>query len=170
MKKISPLLLVFLAPFLSRAQQTDTTTINKTGDIAPIFSFYIDKGTKANLADYKGKIVVLDFFATWCPPCREELPRVQKEIWEKYKNDPKFALLAFDRQEDWDKVLPFKQNNQFTFLMLPDADRKIFALYATQSIPRTIVLDESGRIIYQSIGYDKKDFSELLGLLAAKLK
>jgi len=67
-------------------------------------------------------------------------------------------------------VLPFKAKNQFTFPMLPDADRKIFSLYATQSIPRTIVVDENGKIIYQSIGYDEKDFSELLNLLAARLK
>jgi hypothetical protein len=54
--------------------------------------------------------------------------------------------------------------------MIPDADKKIYNLYATQYIPRTVVVDESGKIIYQSIGYDEKDFNELLTLLADKLK
>jgi peroxiredoxin len=172
MKKLFPLLLVLVAPILSRAQaqQTDTTTIKKVGDLAPSFSFYISKNKTANLADYKGKIVVLDFWATWCPPCRMELPRVQKEIWEKYKDNPKFALLAFDRGEDWDKTLPFKEQNHYTFPMLPDADKKVYKLYATQYIPRTVVIDGDGKIIYQSMGYDEKDFSELLALLADKLK
>jgi peroxiredoxin len=170
MKKLLPLLLVFFAPFFSRAQQTDTTTRTKVGDLAPTFNFYPDKEKTANLADYKGKIVVLDFWATWCPPCRMELPRVQKEIWEKYKDNPKFALFAFDRAEGWDKTLPFKAQNHYTFAMLPDADRKIYNLYATQYIPRTVVIDEDGKIIYQSIGYDEKDFNELLALLASRLK
>jgi peroxiredoxin len=169
MKKLFPLLLVLSAPFLSRAQQTDTTH-TKVGDPAPTFNFYLDKEKIANLADYKGKIVVLDFWATWCPPCRLELPRVQKEIWEKYKDNPKFALFAFDRAEGWDKTLPFKAQNHYTFPMLPDADRKIYSLYATQYIPRTVVIGEDGRIIYQSMGYLEKDFNELLALLASHLK
>ena len=169
MKKLF-LLLMLCAPFVSRAQIDTASTLTKVGDVAPTFTFSLDKTKTANLADYKGKIVVLDFWATWCPPCRMELPRVQKEIWEKYKDNPKFALFAFDRGEDWDKTLPFKEKNKYTFLMIPDLDKKIYNLYATQYIPRTIVIDESGKIIYQSIGYDEKDFSELLALLADKLK
>jgi len=170
MKKLSIILLLCITCIYSHAQQTDTTTRNKVGDLSPNFSFNLTKDKLANLSDYKGKIVVLDFFATWCPPCRMELPRVQKEIWDKYKNNPKFALFAFDREENWDKVLPFKQKNNFTFPMVPDMGRVIFSLYASQSIPRTIVLDENGKILYQSIGYTEKDFNELLALLADKLK
>jgi peroxiredoxin len=170
MKKVFLLLLVILAPFLIRAQQPDTTTHNKIGDLAPNFTFHPDKEKTDSLINYKGKIVVISFWATWCPPCRLELPRIQKEIWEKYKGKPNFALLAFDRGEGWDKTLPFKEKNNYTFPMIPDADKKIYNLYATQYIPRTVVVDESGKIIYQSIGYDEKDFNELLTLLADKLK
>jgi len=170
MKKLSAILLLYFATLFSNAQQTDTTTRTKVGDLSPNFSFNISKDKVASISDYKGKIVVLDFFATWCPPCRMELPRVQKEIWEKYEANPKFALFAFDREENWDKVLPFQQKNHFTFPMVPDMGRVIFSLYASQSIPRLIVLDEKGKIIYQSIGYTEKDFSELLALLADRLK
>jgi peroxiredoxin len=169
MKKLLALI-IFFPPLLSRPQQHDPTTLTVLGTPAPVFNFYLDKDKTANLADYKGKIVVLDFFATWCPPCRLELPRVQKEIWEKYKDNPKFALFAFDREEGWDKTLPFKQKQGFTFPMVPDECRKIFSLYATQSIPRLIVVGEDGSILYQSIGYTEKDFSELLALLSSKLK
>jgi len=154
----------------AKAQVKDTTTLVKTGDQAPAFYFSISKDKTAQLSDYRGKIVMLNFWATWCPPCRAEFPRVQAEICDKYKDNPKFALLAFAREEGWDKVLPFKATNKYTFAMLPDEKRAIFKLFATQSIPRSIVLDEEGKIIYQSIGYSEQDFAQLLALLDAKLK
>jgi peroxiredoxin len=168
MKKI--LLLVFLVPLFSRAQIDSTATFTKVGDVAPVFTFNLDKQKTANLADYKGKIVVLDFWATWCPPCRAELPRIQKDIWEKYKSNPKFALVAIDREESWEKILPFKEQNHYTFLMTTDLNRKIYSLYAKQYIPRVVVVGEDGRIIYQSMGYDETEFSKLLAVLAEKLK
>jgi peroxiredoxin len=170
MKKPFIIVLFILAPLFSRAQENDASTLVKIGDTAPVFNFEIDKNKTVNIRDYRGKIVMITFFATWCPPCRLELPRVEKEIWEKYSLNPKFALFIFGREEGWDKVLNFKANNQYTFLMLPDEGRKIFSLYATQSIPRTILLDESGKIIYQSIGYSTSDFEELLTVLKHKLK
>ncbi|WP_448702917.1 TlpA family protein disulfide reductase [Mucilaginibacter sp. AW1-3] len=169
MKKFTYLLLIIFAPVLTRAQVPDATTLTKVGGACPSFSFETDKGKTVNIADYRGKIVLINFFATWCPPCREELPRVQKDIWEKYKDNAKFALFVFGREEGWDKVLTFKQTNNYTFLMLPDEGRKIFSLFATQYIPRTLLLDEKGNILFQSVGYDPKEFDGLLNLLKDRL-
>jgi peroxiredoxin len=170
MKTPALILLLFLAPLFSRAQQTDPSTFTKVGDTAPTFNFGISKTQTVNLKDYHGKLVMLNFFATWCPPCRMELPRVEKEIWAKYKDNPKFALFVFGREEAWDVVLPFKEKFKYTFPILPDVGRKIFGLYATQSIPRNVIVDEDGKIIYQSIGYSDEEFNNLLALLDKKLK
>lgn len=170
MKKSTFILFILLLPVFCRAQQADTTTFTKVGDIAPTFDFNLTKTQKANLKDYRGKIVMLNFFATWCPPCREELPRVQTEIWDKYKDNPKFALFIFGREQGWDVVLPFKEKSHYTFAMLPDEGRKVFRLYASQFIPRNVVIDENGKIIYQSIGYSADEFKKLLDLLDSKLK
>ncbi len=170
MKRSAFILITLLAPLFSLAQQTDAATFTKVGDAAPTFDFSVSKTQKANLKDYHGKIVMLNFFATWCPPCRLELPRVQAEIWEKYKNNPKFALFIFGREQGWDVVLPFKDQFHYTFAILPDEGRKIFSLYAKESIPRNVVIDESGKIIYQSIGYSEPEFKKLLDLLDTKLK
>jgi peroxiredoxin len=170
MKRSTFILLTLLAPLFSRAQQADPTTFTKVGDTAPMFDFSITKTQKANLKDYRGKIVMINFFATWCGPCRLELPRVQAEIWDKYKDNPKFVLFIFGREEGWNVVLPFKEKYHYTFAMLPDEGRKVFGLYATQSIPRNVVIDENGKILYQSIGYSEPEFKTLLNLLDAKLK
>lgn len=170
MKKLLGLIVILSAPFFSRAQKTDASTLLKIGDAAPAFTFEIEKGKTVSINDFKGKIVMLNFFATWCPPCRQEFPRVQKEIWEQFGNNPKFALFAFDREEGWEKTQPFKDSNKYTFMMFPDLGRKVYGLFATQYIPRNVVLDENGKIIYQSTGYSPKDFEELLALLKSKLK
>ncbi|WP_345950338.1 TlpA disulfide reductase family protein [Mucilaginibacter sp. PAMB04274] len=148
----------------------DAATLTKVGQQSPLFEFNADKQKTASIDSYKGKIVMLNFFATWCPPCRMELPRVQKEIWDKYKDNPKFALMVFGREEGWDKVLPFKTANNYTFNILPDEGRKVFSLFAKQSIPRNVILDEEGKIIYQSTGYSEQEFNKLLALLDARLK
>jgi peroxiredoxin len=170
MKKSVFLLCIFFAPVFARAQQSDPSTLTKLGDPAPTFDFHITKKQTVNLKDYKGKIVMINFFATWCKPCGYELIRVRQKIWDKYKDNPKFALFFFGRNEGWDVILPFKQKNGFPFLMLPDQGSKIFKLFATQSIPRTLLLDENQNIIYQSIGYDENELKKLLALLNEKLK
>ena len=170
MKKPALILLILLAPLFSRAQKADPSTLTKVGDTAPTFDFSLSKTRTANLKDYHGKIVMINFFATWCGPCRMELPRVEKEIWGKYKDNPKFALFVFGREEGWDVVLPFKTKFNYTFLILPDVGRKIFSLYAKEFIPRNVIVDENGKIIYQSMGYAEKEFNKLLALLDEKLK
>jgi thiol-disulfide isomerase/thioredoxin len=170
MNKSFLILILFLAPLFSRAQENDPSTLIKTGNKAPTFDFYIKKDQKANLKDYRGKIVMINFFATWCGPCAMELPLVQKNIWDKYKDNPQFALMIFGREEGWDKVSGYKETHKYTMPFLPDEGRKIFSLYATQSIPRNVIIDEKGKIIYQSIGYSPDEFKQLVKLLDSKLK
>ncbi len=152
------------------AQIMDEYTVIKIGDNVPVFNFEKEKGKKANIQDYKGKLVLINLFATWCPPCRIELPQLQKRIWEKHKNNNQFALFVFGREENWDVLTPFKEKTGFTFPILPDTDRNIFKLFATQAIPRNILIDQMGKVIYQSIGYEKQEFDKLVALIDNQLK
>lgn len=172
MKRYTLLLVILLAALRLNAQTPEeaAATLTKVGQQVPAFDFKLNKTQTASIQNYKGKIVMLNFFATWCPPCRQEFPRVQKEIWEKYKDNPKFMLFAFGREEGWDKVLPFKESNKYTFNILPDEGRKIFSLFATQYIPRNVILDETGKIIYQSISYTEEEFNKMVVLLDERLK
>ena len=139
------------------------------GQRSPNFSFEIEKGKTTSIKDYKGKYVLINFFATWCPPCNQELPIAQKEVWEKHKDNPKFAFLVFGREEDWEKLIPFKEKKGFTFPILPDKDRSIFDLFAPNGIPRNVVIDPEGKIIYQSIGFSPEEFEKLVAFIDSKL-
>lgn len=162
------LLLAIATP--SQAQTEEKLWLVEKGATTPDFKFTW-KGDRADaIQNHRGKVVLINFFATWCPPCRQELPRVQAEIWDKYKDRKDFALFVFGREEGWDKLDPFIAQTGYTFPILPDLDRSIFALYATQSIPRNVILDRNGKVIYQSIGYNEEEFNDMLKLLEAELK
>lgn len=114
--------------------------------------------------------MLLNFFATWCPPCRKELPRLQAELHEALKGNSEFAVFVLGRDEDWTKLDPFMAQNQYTFPVYPDMGRKVFGLFAESSIPRNVVLDRNGKIIYQSIGFTDEEFSEMVHLIKEELK
>jgi len=168
MKKIF-LSLFILACTAAAFAQADKDSYVKVGDAVPAFSFEIEKGKTVSISDYKGKLILINLFATWCPPCNIELPLAQKEIWEKFKDNKKFAFFVFGREEGWDKLIPYKAKKGFTFPILPDADRSIFSKFAKQSIPRNILIDQNGKIIYQSMGYEEKEFKELVKIIQEKL-
>lgn len=177
MNKITTFIFAFLllAPtFLSAQQATGQEEAEKPwlvemGQVSPDFEFAWKGDTKDNIANHRGKVVLINFFATWCPPCRAELPRVQDEIWEKYSDRSDFALFVFGREENWDVLDPFIETTGYTFPILPDLERGIFSKFATQSIPRNVILDRDGKIIYQSIGYTDAEFNKMLELLEKEI-
>ncbi|MGO4293316.1 TlpA family protein disulfide reductase [Chitinophaga sp. RAB17] len=168
MKQFLVCLFTFFSAYSSYAQDKDTYI--KTGDNVPSFSFELTEGKTVNIADYKGKLVLLNLFATWCPPCNAELPEVQKKIWAPHKKDPRFAFFVFGREEGWEKLKPFKEKKGFDFPILPDEGRKIFSLFAAQNIPRNFLIDENGKVIYSSVGYSPEEFKQLVDLINERLK
>ncbi len=150
--------------------QTDNTTLTKIGDKAPVFSCTTIDGQPFDLSSMKGKIVIINFFATWCGPCNSELPVLQKNIWEKYKNNKSFRLIILGREHSAQEVSDFVKAKSFTMPFAPDPGREIFKLYATQSIPRNVIVGKDGKIIFQSIGYTEPEFKKIEKILAKELK
>lgn len=161
---------IFLTISLTAPAQTDTTTLTKIGDKAPAFSCTTIDGQMFDLSKMKGKIVLINFFATWCGPCNSELPVLQKNIWEKYRNNKSFSLIILGREHNVKEVSDFVKTKGFTMPFAPDPERKIFNLYATQSIPRNVIVGKNGKILFQSIGYTPEEFKKLEELLDRELK
>ena len=148
----------------------EETTLVKKAEPVPEFSFEKSPGKNQSINGLKGKIVLITFFATWCGPCRQELPHIQSDIFNKYKNDPNFEILIFGREHNWEEVNKFKADNKFSMPFYPDPERKIYAKFAGQYIPRNFLISPEGKVIYSSIGFNEKDFKELKELIEAQTK
>ncbi len=147
-----------------------TTDIKKTtlvvkDQVVPSFKFEVSKGKTVSFSEYRGKIVLINFFATWCGPCLRELPLVQEQIWNKHKDDPRFAMLTFGREHSWEEVLKFGKDKNFIFPLLPDPKRNVYGLFATELIPRSFLIDANGKIAYLSEGFEEPHFKELKELI-----
>lgn len=160
------------SPTAAKAQERPTpeeATIVKEGQQAPDFEVQMFDGTTVKLADLKGKVVLLNFWATWCPPCRAELARVEKDIIERFKGQP-FVFLPVSRGEAKDKVAAFRQKMGYSFPMGLDTDSKIYNAYAQTYIPRNFLIDKHGKVVKASVGYDEAEFAELVKLIDKTLK
>jgi len=125
---------------------------------APNFSAPTLGGGTTSLADYQGKVIILDFWATWCPPCRMEMPGFQA-IYEKYKDKGLVILAANTSNETVRVIKPFVVENHLTFPILfgPEIGKISRAYDAGQSIPVSFIIDRKGNIRDKLVGYHPVD-------------
>lgn len=142
-------------------EQIDASTIAKEGMEAPDFTVEMFDGENIRLSDLRGKVVLVNFWATWCPPCREELTRVQADIIDRFAGKD-FVFLPISRGEEKQTVAAFRKRMGYTFPMGLDPDQKIFRRYAKNYIPRNFLVGPDGKIVLASIGYDKAEFEHLI--------
>jgi len=143
----------------------DEHTFVKEGDLAPGFEMQTVDGRKVKLQDMKGKVVWLNFFATWCPPCRQELPELEK-LYQDLKDNKNFELFVIGREHDSAELKKFITEHGFTFPFVPDPKREIFSKYAAQNIPRNFIIGKNRKIEISSTGYTPEEFKNII----AKLK
>jgi len=113
-----------------------------------------------SLTAYKGKVVIVNFWATWCPPCRFELPAMEK-AYQKLKTKD-VVMLGINVGEDADTIFSFTADYPVTFPLLMDKDSKVIQAYPVIGLPTTFVIDPNGKIIYRAVGTREWDEQSLI--------
>lgn len=144
------------------------STLIAKGEQVPEFNFFLN-GDTININSLKGKVVFMNFFATSCPICIEELPVIHNEIWSKYNNNQDFKFLVFGRGHNVAEMDSFRIKWEYTFDIVADPDKSIYQKFATKYIPRNIILDRDGKIIFETAGFDDEKFNEIKAILEKEL-
>jgi peroxiredoxin len=138
------------------------------GEPAPDFVLESIGGDNIRLSDFRGKVVLLNFWATWCPPCRAEMPSLESLKKEMTGRD--FVILAVSIDEVETAMLKnYVDGNGYTFTVLHDTDQTVAGVYLVMGIPTTYVIDKDGKIVDESVGmeyWDSPDRIKQLTLLA----
>lgn len=153
--------------FVTKGADAD---IVKVGDKIPAFDIVKDDGTAISSATLKGKVTLINFFATCCGPCQRELAEIQKTLWPKYKNNAYFAMLVIGREHSDADLAEYNKTKGFTFPLYPDKNRAIYNKFASNLIPRSYLIDKDGKVIYVNIGFTPEDFNKLMKQIEKALK
>jgi thiol-disulfide isomerase/thioredoxin len=130
---------------------------------ATAFAYQDQKGNVVSSTELRGKVVFINFWATWCPPCRAEMPALN-ELYEQFKGDNRIVFLFMNEDENVDKANTFLSSNHYSFPVVTRAGNVSEEMFAG-TLPTTIVLDKQGRIVMKHEGvasYNNSTFKEQL--------
>lgn len=146
--------------------------IVRVGEMAPDFTITLTDGSQVTLSSLRGKVVMLQFTASWCGVCRKEMPFIEKDIWLKHKENAGFALIGIDRDEPLDKVQAFAKSTGVTYPLGLDPGADIFAKYALREsgITRNVLIDKEGKIVKLTRLYNEEEFASLVRMIDEMLK
>ena len=130
--------------------------------LSPVFTLSDLKGTNWSLQDLRGKVVLVNFWATWCPPCRKEMPDMQA-LYERF--GPRGLVILAISDDEAGKVGPFVASQKYTFPVLLDPQHQVNRLFAVEGIPKSFLYGRDGKLVAQAIDRrTRRQFLEMLKL------
>jgi peroxiredoxin len=148
------------------SHEADTGYIVKKGQTAPDFTLTTTEGKIFKLSENRGKVIMLQFTASWCGVCRKEMPHIESEIWQPLKGKD-FILVGIDRDEPINVVRGFEKKMNISYPLAPDSAAMVFQLYAKKEagITRNVIIDRDGKIVFLTRLYDEKEFNAMKAVI-----
>ena len=141
-------LAAWLSVYILKGDLFRESQLNQT---APNFSLSDAQGKFISLDSLRGQVVLLNFWATWCGPCQEEMPSIEA-LYQKYR-DRGFTVLAVSVDEEgWEAIHAFLKRLPLSFMIVSDQDQSVGDLYKSLRIPETYVIDRDGKIVDKFVG------------------
>ena len=181
MKRIA-ILIMLLLPLSIQAQTQgklpkgvtpdSTGYIIRVGQTVPDIKWTQTDGKTVSIKDLRGKVVMLQFTASWCGVCRKEMPFIERDIWQKHKDNKEFYLVGIDRDEPKATVEAFAKQTGVTYPLALDPGADLFAKFALREsgITRNVLVDRDGKIVMTTRLYNEKEFQLLIKKIDSLLK
>jgi len=152
--------------FSSAQEAANRGFVVEVGEQAPDFTAQLTNGEVFKLSEARGKVVMLQFTASWCSVCRREMPYIEKDIWAVLK-EKDFVLIGVDRDEPLDVVNAYVKQMKTTYPMALDPNADIFGLFANKEsgVTRNVIIDANGKIIYLSRLFNMDEFNEMKAVI-----
>ena len=149
----------------------DRGYIVKVGENSPDFNLKFPDGDSTSFEQLKGNVIMLQFTASWCSVCREEMPHIEKEIWRPYKRAG-LKLIGIDRDESADIVTSFGKQMKISYPLALDIGAKVFHQFAAEDagITRNIIINPAGEIVFLTRLYDPLEFKEMIRVIHYQLE
>ena len=157
-------------PFEESARQMIANPRRARENYAPDFSFTSSEGEHITLEDLRGKVVLLDFWGTWCPPCVESVPEL-RSLHKRYSKDgTPFVLIGISSDGDEDEWKAFTEKNKMIWPQYRDENRRIQRAFGVRAFPTYILIDHEGIVRFQSVGMGWTSAAELDGAVRKQIK
>jgi peroxiredoxin len=145
--------------------------IVKVGDTCPSFRMTLTDGRVVDSKEFNGKVVMLQFTASWCIVCKKEMPHIEADIQQKYKDRDDFILIGIDRDEPLEKVQAFAKEMKISYPLALDPGAQLFQLFAAKEagVTRNIIIGRNGRIIFLTRLYEEQEFEMMKRVIADAL-
>ena len=154
---------------VQQPQDIESTTLIHAGDVAPDFTVEMLDGMKITLSSLRGKVVLVSFWATWCPPCRQEMSHMQEGVIDRFAGSD-LVVLPISRGEKRETVEKFIEKMGYGFPVGLDIDQSIYSKYASNYVPRSVVINREGEVVYVAVGYDEQIAQEIGAAIAESLQ
>ena len=154
---------------VQQPQDIEATTLIHAGEVAPDFTVEMLDGKRVTLSSLRGKVVLVSFWATWCPPCRQEMSHMQEGVIDRFAGSD-LVVLPISRGEKRETVEKFIEKMGYGFPVGLDIDQSIYSKYASNYVPRSVVINREGEVVYVAVGYDEQIAQEIGVAIAESLQ